>query len=190
MLKGLSNLRLKKAIKEIFGRQTEDFIAQEVIKQHSAVAALNPSSVNCCRVTSIYINGKYDYSTILKIGKKHGFRDNWNSSYIVGVSKDGVTNDVAYDDAINKVYQTDNGLKIGGFKLPKFKDMTDAVEKYHKKYFPNCGMIGWDILVDDKDDIRLMEINVTVPGFVGEQLCCGAFFEPFAKDINERILNN
>ena len=176
-------------ILDSINRQNSDFIAQEVIEQHPDVAALNPSSVNCCRVTSIYINGKYDYSTILKIGKAGSYKDNWNSSYLVGVSKDGITNDVGFDDSINKVYQTDNGMKIGGFQLPNFVEMICYVEHYHKKYFPNCGMIGWDILVDNKNDIRLIEINVTIPGFVGEQLCCGTFFEPFAKDINDIIMH-
>ena len=172
-----------------FAKQKKDFIAQEVLKQHQDVARLNPSSINCCRVTTIYINGKFNSSTICKIGKKGGFRDNWNSSYLVGVSKEGILNDVAYDDKINKVYCTDNGIKIGGFQLPKFKEMLEMVESYHKKYFPNCGMIGWDVFVDNHDQIRCIEMNITIPGFVGEQLCCGTFFEEFADDINNILKN-
>lgn len=172
-----------------FSKQTKDFIAQEVLKQHPDVARLNPTSINCCRVTTIYINGKFDYSTILKIGKNGAFRDNWNCSYLVGVSKDGVLNDVAYDDKINKVYQTDNGIKIGGIQLPMFKEMIDLVETCHKKYFPNCGMIGWDVIVDNKDQLRCIEMNITIPGFVGEQLCCGTFFENYVDDINSLLKN-
>lgn len=179
----------EKQIRDSFAELKKDFVAQEVLKQHPEVARLNPTSINCCRVTSIYINGKFDYSTIMKIGKAGAFRDNWNSSYLVGVSKDGVLNDVAYDDSIKKVTHTDNGIKIGGIKLPRFDEMIKMVEANHKKLFPNCGMIGWDVFVDDKDAIRCIEMNITIPGFVGEQLCCGTFFEPYVDDINAILLN-
>ena len=178
----------EKQIRESFSEQKKDFIAQEVLKQHPDVERLNPTSINCCRVTTIYINGKFDYSTILKIGKKGAFRDNWNSSYLVGVSKNGVLNDIGYDDSLNKVFNTDNGIKIGGIKLPKFDEMIATVEQLHKKYFPNCGMIGWDVIVDSQNEIRFIEMNITIPGFVGEQLCCGTFFEPFVGDINAILL--
>jgi len=178
-----------KQILDSFSRQKKDFIAQEVLRQHPDVARLNPSSINCCRVTTIFINGKFDYSTILKIGKKEAFRDNWNSSYLVGVSKEGILYDTAYDDSINKVHETDNGIKIGGIQLPMFREMIAKVESLHKKYFPNCGMIGWDVLIDDNNQIRFIELNITIPGFVGEQLCCGTFFEPFVDDINALLRN-
>lgn len=172
-----------------FANQKKDFVAQEVLKQHPDIAKLNPTSINCCRVTSIYINGKFDTSTIFKVGKKGGFRDNWNSSYFIAVSDCGVLADVGYDDSINKVTHTDNGISFGGIQLPQFNRMIEMVEKYHKKYFPNCGMIGWDVFVDDKDEVRCIEMNITIPGFVGEQLCCGTFFEKYADDINAKIAN-
>ena len=179
----------EKQILDSFAEQKKDFIVQKVLKQHPDVEKLNPTSINCCRVTTIFINGKFDYSTILKIGKKGAFRDNWNSSYLVGVSKDGVLNEVGYDDSLNKVYNTDNGIKIGGIKLPKFDEMISTVERLHKKYFPNCGMVGWDVIVDDQNNISFIEMNITIPGFVGEQLCCGTFFEPFVDDINAILQN-
>ena len=188
VLSGSDN-EMEKQILQSFSEQRKDFIVQKVLKQHPDVERLNPTSINCCRVTTIFINGKFDYSTILKIGKKGAFRDNWNSSYLVGVSKDGVLNDVGYDDSLKKVYNTDNGIKIGGIRLPMFDEMIATVERLHKKYFPNCGMIGWDVIVDDRNEISFIEMNITIPGFVGEQLCCGTFFEPFVDDINARLKN-
>ena len=177
-------------IKESFAQQSSDFIAQEVIKQHPEIARLNPSSFNCFRVTTVYINGKFDYCTILKVGKaiKGNFRDNWNSSYLIGVSNDGILNDFGYDNQINRVDQTDNGIKFGGLQMPMFKEIVASCEKWHKHFFPNCGMLGFDISLDDQNQIRVIEINVTEPGFVGEQLCCGTFFEPFRDDIVNHIL--
>ncbi|MBE6223881.1 MAG: hypothetical protein E7122_01450 [Bacteroidales bacterium] len=68
--KGVEKISLNKEseeniILESFNNQNNDFIVQEVIEQHSDIAALNPTSLNCCRVTSIYIDGYYGCSTMI-----------------------------------------------------------------------------------------------------------------------------
>ena len=176
----------KKILESIHG-QHGDFIAQEVIRQHPSISSLNPTSVNCCRVTTLYIDGKFDYSTVLKVGKQGSYRDNWFTSYFVGVNKKGITEEVAYDNAVNRIYNFDNGLRIGGIKLPRYDEMIDLVCHLHKRMFPNCGMIGWDVMVDVDNQIRFIEMNFTCPGFIAEQMCSGTFFEPFADLINYRL---
>ena len=177
----------EKMVLESFGDQHGDFVAQEVIRQHPSISSLNPTSVNCCRVTTIYIDGKFNCSTVLKVGKQGSYRDNWFTSYIVGVNYEGITNEIAYDNAINRIYNFDNGLSVGGIKLPRYDEMVDLVSHLHKRMFPNCGMIGWDVMIDIDNQIRFIEVNVTCPGFLAEQLCCGPFFEPFADLINYRM---
>lgn len=174
-------------ISELFKDYTCDIIAQEVVCQHHDVEELNPTSLNCCRVTSIYINGKYDYSVMLKIGKKGSSIDNWNSSLICGVSKDGIIQKVGYDNKLNVYEATDRGVVFGGRRLPRFKEMVTLVEQSHKHFFPNCGIIGWDVFVDNENKVRLIEANLTVPGLVGEMLAAGCdFLKPFRDDICEK----
>lgn len=170
-------------VKESIKKQPKDFIAQKVLRQHPLIESLNPTSLNCCRVTSIYINGRYDYSVMLKIGKKGSSVDNWNSSILCGVSKDGILADIAYDNHLNVVRTTDNGRQFGGMRLPKFEEMLAYVEDRHKMLFPNCGVIGWDICIDLQDQVRVIETNITEPGLVGEQLVSGDFFRPFHDDL-------
>ena len=50
---------------EVFDGATSNFIAQEVLEQHHEISKLNPTSLNCCRITSIYINGIYTYGAML-----------------------------------------------------------------------------------------------------------------------------
>lgn len=177
-------------IKQSFSQYNGDFIVQEIIRQHPSVAALNPTSLNSCRVTSLYINGKFDYSVMLKIGKKGSDVDNWNSSVLCGATKDGYLLDIAYDNRLNIVRETDNGIRFGGMRLPSFDEMIEYVEVHHKKLFPNCGMIGWDICVDGDGCIRVIEANLTSPGFVGEQLASGDFFRSFRDDICQIMRHN
>lgn len=56
------------------------------------------------------------------------------------------------------------------------------VKKYHQKYFPNCGIIGWDLLIDEDDKVRIIEVNLDYPG-AEVQLCSGTIFKSFRDDI-------
>ena len=176
-----------KTILKSFENQDSDFIAQEVLEQHKDVAALNPTCLNCCRVTSVYIDGKFSQSTVLKIGKKDSHVDNWYNSYLCGVDKNGIALGIGYDHDLQTVTQTDNGIGIKGFKLPCYDKMISLIEKLHKTYFPNCGIIGWDVFVDKKNNVRVIEMNLTVPGLLGEQLASGDFFKEFRDSIVFRL---
>ena len=168
---------------EIIETYNNDFIVQETIKQSKDIEDLNPTSLNTCRVTSILINGKWNSSTIFKVGKKGADKDNWSSSYLVGVTKDGYLNEFGYDNQLNKVYKTDLGHSFKGLRLPAFNEMQTFARDNHIKYFPHCGIVGWDILVDNNNKVRVIEVNIKSPGVVGEQLASGVFFESYRNDI-------
>ena len=61
------------------------------------------------------------------------------------------------------------------------------MEKSHKKYFPFCGIIGWDIITNREGAPIVIEANLSVPGLVGEQLVSGPFLEPFVGDICDKL---
>lgn len=178
-----------KDIKSVIVSAGRDFIAQEVLKQLPLIESLNPTSLNCFRITTMYFNGKFDFATALKIGKKGAERDNWNSSYWVDVDKNGHVGRIAYDYQLNPVEKTDNGFIFKEIFIPSFRSVSAFTEKYHKTYFPNCGIIGWDITIDVEGQVRVIETNLTNPGTQVEQLCSGDFFKPFCNDINEMLLN-
>lgn len=177
----------RKMVELSFAGQSADFIAQEVLIQHPDVAALNPTSLNCCRVTTIYLDGHFDYSTIIKFGRKGSDVDNWHSSFFGGVSSTGVLLPKAYDYKLASATKTDLGLAFGGRQLPAFDQMIAMVEQAHKRYFPNCGFIGWDVFIDADNAPRLIEANLTIPGIVGEQYASGTFFGKFRSEVNNRM---
>lgn len=162
-----------------------DFVVEEVVKQHHEMKALNPTSLNTCRITSMFIDGKFHHSAIFKIGKKGASIDNWNSAYLVGIDNEGKLRQYGYDSQLNKVTKTDNGIDLLGYRVYGFEKMVSFVEKYHKYYFPMIGIIGWDICIDEMDGIRVIEVNVDFPGAVGEQYVSGTFF----KDMRDIICN-
>lgn len=172
---------------KIFDETGKDFVAQELISQASEIKRLNPSSLNCFRVTTMFFNGRFGFSSALKVGKKGSFRDNWNSAYWIDVSPDGNLKKFGYDYNLNPVEKADNGIIFEGLQMPMYKEMITYLEKMHKRFFPNCGVIGWDVTITEDYKICVIETNLWDPGTNIEQFVCGDFFKPFHDDILEYL---
>lgn len=170
---------------EVFEGATNNFIAQEILMQHPDISRLNPTSLNCCRITSIFINGVYTYGAMLKIGKNGAHIDNWNSGYLVGIKDDGMVKEKGWDDKLNPVYKTDNGIAFNSVQYPRFQELLKSIEGYHKKYFPQCGIVGWDVVIDNQNNPKVIEANLTIPGIPAEQLCSGPFFKEVYYELRE-----
>lgn len=167
----------------LFSEEGLDFIAQEVLKQAPEIERLNPTSLNCFRVTTMYMENKFGYSTALKVGKKGAVRDNWNTGYWVNVNNDGKCSQYGYDYAMNPNEKTDNGIVFENLQMPNFQEMINHLEMIHKKLFPNCGVIGWDVTIDKDYKTRIIEYNLWDPGTNIEQFVCGDFFQPFRDQM-------
>lgn len=160
-----------------------NFIAQEVLKQADEIERLNPSSLNCFRVTTIYINNRFGYATSLKVAKKGSVRDNWNSAYWINVNNEGRLSEFGYDYDVNPIAHSDSGIVFKDILIPHFQEMIAYLEKMHKKYFANCGVIGWDVTLDKEYKVSVIETNLWNPGTNIEQFVSGDFFKPFRDDM-------
>lgn len=169
--------------KNLLNNAGSNFIVQEVLTQTDEIQRLNPTSLNCFRITSIYMNGNYKSVAALKIGKKGASRDNWNCSYWVNVKECGDLSEIGYDYDLNIVDRTDNGICFSDVRLPFFHKVAEFVEKNHKHFFPNCAVVGWDVTLDKNNDVRVIEVNLVSPGTKIEQLVNGDFFRQFHSDI-------
>lgn len=175
---------------EILREVGNNFISQEILRQAPEIAKFNQSSLNCFRVTTIYLNGKFGSATALKIGKKGEYKDNWISGYWVNVNNDGTLCEYGYDYLLNPVAKSDDNVVFLGCKMPKYHEMLSFLESTHKKIFPNCGIIGWDVTIDNEYQIRIIEINISNPGTNIEQYVSGDFFKPFKNDMLDYYNNS
>ena len=112
---------------DLLSEYGRDYVIQKVVEQHSTLANLNPTSLNTCRVTTIYLNGKISSSTTLKVGKLNSDKDNWFTSYFIGVDDNGVVLNRAFDAKLKRVSKTDTGVELESLRLPKFKEMVNLV---------------------------------------------------------------
>lgn len=192
--KGVKKVNLEKIqdktiyLKKLLENYGSDYVVQEVIEQHPSMGNLNPTSLNTCRVTTMYFDGKISSSTILKVGKLNADKDNWFTSYFIGVSQEGKVLDYGFDAKLRRVTKTDNGTKFGGLQLPEYRKMISTVEYFHQLYFPMIGVLGWDVVVDKDNNIRVIEVNVDYPGIAGEQFASGPFFKERRDDIIEVLM--
>lgn len=164
-----------------------DFIVQKLLTQCEEIQRLNPTSINSCRLTTVFLNGRFGYSSVLKVGKLGEVLDNWKGSYFVGMQKDGSLNDFGIASDFQIVYQTDNGIPFKGIKVPCFDKIVKTAETCHKLYFPHLGIVGWDILIDADYNVKVIEMNLVYPGILGEQLASGPFLSEFKEEINELL---
>jgi hypothetical protein len=185
--KGVKEITINDAIYEI--KEGGDYVIQEKLKQCTFLNDLNETSINSCRVTSIYINGHFTCSSVLKVGKRGTYRDNWKYSYLVGMDSEGTLLGCGFDSNLETVNKADSNICFKGLKYPFYKEMTKEIERYHKKYFPYCGIIGWDVFIDSNNEVRVIEVNLDYPGVVGEQFCSGTFFQEHQKYIVQKICN-
>lgn len=128
------------------------YLIEEQISQHKEMAMLNPSSVNSCRVVTLFKDGKASVlGTYLKIGNgKHV--DNFNSGGMV-VPVDEISGEVLFP-AVNKkgeVFEAhpQTGVKIEGFKVPMWDDIL-TLAKNASRVISQVGLVGWDIALAEK----------------------------------------
>lgn len=167
----------------LFAEEGLDFIAQEAVVQAEEIRQLNPSCLNCFRVTTMYYNGRFGYATALKVGKDGANKDNWNSSYWINVKPDGTLDKYGYDYNVNAIDRADNGIVFENLQMPKYRQMISLLEYNHKKLFPNCCVLGWDVTLDKYYNIVIIETNLWDPGTNIEQFVSGDFFKPFCNDM-------
>ncbi len=160
-----------------------DIVVQAIIDQCDELKCFNPTSVNTCRITTIFMGNKSSYSAIFKVGRKNSKIDNWNSSFLLGVKENGSLTDFGYDVNLKKVYKSDVGIEFHGKLIPQFEEMVHLTQKYHAFYFPGTAIVGWDITVQKDGTPVVIEANLDFPGILGEQLCSGTFFKVFRDEI-------
>lgn len=188
--KGVKKIKIEKEdeFKSLIQNRGDNYIIQECLVQSDFLNNLNPTSINSCRVTTINLGNDFDYSSIIKTGRKDSVIDNWNSSYLWGMDKKGEIISFGYDNMLESHEMTDTGIKLKGITYPYFDKIISFVEMTHKTLFPQCGIVGWDVLIDINNEVRVIEANLSTPGVVGEQYCAGvAFFEKFRDYIVSKI---
>jgi len=169
----------------------KNFSIQSFVKQHERMNLLNPSSLNTIRVVSLLIDNEVKVLIcISRIGSTGGDVDNISKGGVAcRIQPNGQLSKKGYLYSTQSVLKTGSGTKLEGFEIPGFSKVNEMIQSLHKQ-IPYFKMISWDIAIDDKRDLVLVEYNVRSQEILGVQLFNGPLFGKYTNDVLESIKNN
>lgn len=139
-----------------------EFMCEEFIVQHPAMAALNPSSVNSIRLVALLKGDEIEYlSASVKSGGREGtIVDNMHSDGI-GAAVDiatGIVKTFGIDYCEKEyAFHPVTGCQIIGMNIPYWKETLELVRKTHMD-IPECPLLGWDVAITENGP-EIIEIN-------------------------------
>lgn len=153
--------------------KSENCFVEQVIHQIEDIARLNRSSVNTLRVnTLIRDNGEIDITNVtIRIGSGDAVADNLHNNGVCATvdRETGVVISRGADLQLrNVVYHPDSHEQIIGFKIPCWDKITATVKEM-ATVIPQMRYVGWDIAVDEQENIVVLEGN-NCAGFGLQQL--------------------
>lgn len=177
-------------IEQAICHYSKDFVVQEVVRQSEQTAKFNPTSLNTFRIITLLLNGKFSIlSTQFRCGSVNAIIDNANAGGImIGIHLDGRFYDFGYNSKGEKRFTSYNGINFSGNRIKHFEQICEFVRMLHYR-LPFCGIVGWDVALDQDEKPILIEINLKAPGIEFGQLSRGPFFKERLKEILDYVFS-
>ncbi len=168
-----------------------DIAIQRGITQHSALAKINPSSVNTIRlITLLEKDGARVLSTILRMGVGDTKVDNSSSGGMtVGVTPEGCLKKYACANK-NKMVCTHPTSQVvfEGYALPSFEQVKELVVKA-SYMVPHFRMVAWDVSVLEDGTPVLIEANLYDGQLDSHQIHNGPLFGADTARIMKEVFS-
>lgn len=137
-------------------------VFQEFINQHSFFDEFMSESVSTIRVTTVIDNESNctARASVLRVGRSSETHVSSNSQIKVNVDlANGDLSQLGYMPNFQTIdSHPDTGTKFAQKTIPCFDKCVDSAINLHKK-FPLARSIGWDMVIDQNNDVKIMEWN-------------------------------
>ena len=150
-----------------FVSNLKNYIVMEYLRPHEELAAFWPTTANTIRYLLCRVNGEYAMlKSFIRFGsRKTGEVENFNSGGVLCyIDENGCFNGgYTIVSSRNKLSSTfvekhpDTGVEIKGV-IPQWAEVQKAAEKI-ARYLPETKYLGFDFVVTDKNEVKLLEIN-------------------------------
>lgn len=193
---GVGVIKIKKEDKyskqdylKLFDEYKKDFVLQEVVEQHPALASFNESSVNTMRIVTYRRPNKERkvLYAIIRFGGKGSIKDN----VCAGGGFSVLNMDGTLKDRKIHIYKTHTCEKLDDSvvnQIPYFDKVLDAALALHGQ-LPHFDIMGWDFAITPDGHPVLIEYNIR-PGY-GLQTGIGPLFsEEELDEIMPHVMNH
>jgi hypothetical protein len=168
-----------------------NYVIEKKIVNSKNLRDLNPTSCNTLRVITWRNRkiGKIELvSALLRIGRMGALIDNSAAGGItVPVGKDGILSNSGCikKGSYKRVEKTETGIDLKGYKIDHFQEIVNTALRCHE-YLPYFDFIGWDITVDDKENVIVIEYNPQPDIRLGQL----TFLDSYLLDKQKEILTS
>jgi hypothetical protein len=153
----------EEAKKELFDKHSSlQSILEEVVVQHPDLQELHPGSLNTMRIATMRSEGKIEIiGAALRIGTGDNIVDNFHKGGVVaGIDVESGIVKTSGISALHRrfVVHPDTKKQIVGFQIPHWDKVKETMVQVGEM-IPEMNYIGWDVAVDSKDNVVLIEGN-------------------------------
>jgi hypothetical protein len=157
-----------------------NFVIQAPITPHQLFKELSPSCVPSLRVTTYKPAQKEAWvvQSAIRLGLE-GVPFIYEDYCIrIGIRiQDGRTHDFGFFGDWQIVDKhTETGASLSSRQIPKYEEIKSLCKKLHDQN-PHFGLIAWDMIVDENDQVKIMEWNTVTPSYNMEEAAIGPHFK-------------
>ena len=127
-------------------KSSKNVVCQTLIKQHSELSRLNPTSVNTVRIMTLDFHGEiHVLSSIMRMGVNGSRVDNcYSGGVFCGIQPNGRLKNVAYDTFANIYTRHPQGTAFESVAVPNYGECIDLVTMLAKRFSSISRLISWD----------------------------------------------
>ncbi len=157
-----------------------NFVIQAAISPHDFFKTISPACVPSLRITSYKAPGQK--AVVRQSGLRLGLEGSpfIQRDHCLRISirvKDGVTHDYGFDhNWMLLENHTETGIKLSGLQIPEYSEIKRFCEKLHDQN-PHFGLIAWDMMLDENDEIKVLEWNTVTPPYNMDEASIGPHFK-------------
>lgn len=167
---------------------TNDFVIQEVFKQHECLNRIYPHSVNTIRIMTLNWHGEiYVLSSLLRMGVNGNRVDNMVSGGVnCAIRSDGTLENRLFN-AVGTLFEGHpNSGSMDDKKIENFDLIVKTACESHKQ-LPYMGIISWDFALNQNCEPVLVEFNMKPQGLDLHQRENGPIFGDLTLEVLDEV---
>lgn len=167
----------------------DNYVIQEVIRQHAEISKIYAESINSIRIVTCHYNGKTEVlSAVIRMGVNGNKLDNASQGGLFcGINEDGTLKKYAYNKKGDAVTVHPQGAVFSDCRIPSFDKCKTLVIKLSNRFLRIAKLISWDLSIDEEGNPVLIEVNLCYGGTDIHQIANGPLYGDKTEEILDKV---